>query len=63
MNGPDIARAAQRLRPGIKVLYTSGYTGNAIQQLDAMEGPVRLISKPYPIDELARCVRRAIAEA
>jgi PAS domain S-box-containing protein len=62
MNGPNVARAARTLRPQIRVLYTSGYTGNAIQQLDAMEGPVRLISKPYPIDELARCVRRAIDE-
>jgi PAS domain S-box-containing protein len=57
MNGPEIARRALARRPGLKVLYTSGYTGNAIQQLDALATPVRLITKPYPIDELAQTVR------
>ncbi len=60
MKGTDIARAARELRPGLQVLYTSGYTGNAIQQFDAMEAGVRLISKPYAIDDLAREVRAAI---
>jgi PAS domain S-box-containing protein len=57
MNGPEIARRALLRRPALKVLYTSGYTGNAIQQLDALATPVRLITKPYPIEELAQVVR------
>jgi CheY-like chemotaxis protein/two-component sensor histidine kinase len=57
MNGPDIARAAQARRPGLKVLYTSGYTGNAIQQLEALASEVRLLSKPYAIEDLAQTVR------
>lgn len=60
INGPELARQACALRPGLKVLYTSGYTGNAIQQLEALESPVRLLTKPYTIDELARQVRDAI---
>lgn len=60
MNGPEIARAAVARRPGLKVLYTSGYTGNALQQLEAMEGTADLVSKPYAIDDLARRVRTAI---
>jgi len=60
MNGPDIARAALKKRPDLKVLYTSGYTGNAIQQLEALETPVRLLSKPYAIEDLAQMVRAAI---
>ncbi|NMG73469.1 PAS domain S-box protein [Aromatoleum diolicum] len=57
MNGPEIARQAQLRRPGLKVLYTSGYTGNAIQQLEALGSEVRLISKPYAIEDLAQTVR------
>ena len=60
MNGPDIAREAQARRPGLKVLYTSGYTGNAIQQLEALSVPVRLISKPYAIEDLAQTVRATL---
>lgn len=60
LNGPDLARRALRLRPSLKVLYTSGYTGNAIQQLEALENPVRLITKPYTIDDLAAQVRSAL---
>lgn len=60
MNGPELVRRARLLRPELKVLYTSGYTGNAIQQLEALSYEVRLITKPYTIDELAQQVRLAI---
>jgi CheY-like chemotaxis protein len=60
INGPELARRAAARRRALKVLYTSGYTGNAIQQLDAVEEGVRLICKPYPIDELARKLRSAL---
>jgi PAS domain S-box-containing protein len=60
INGPELARCAAARRRTLKVLYTSGYTGNAIQQLDAVEEGVRLICKPYPIDELARKLRSAL---
>ena len=60
INGPELAHSAAGMCPDIKVLYTSGYTGNAIQQLEALSSEVRLITKPYSIDELACSVRRAI---
>ncbi len=60
VNGPELALAAAAHGRNIKVLYTSGYTGNAIQQLDALATEVRLISKPYRIEELARKVRSAL---
>lgn len=60
VNGPDVARKVQAHGRAIKVLYTSGYTGNAIQQLDAVTAEVRLISKPYRIEELASKVRHAL---
>ena len=39
------------------VLYTSGYTGNAVAQLEAAHAPVKLLSKPYSIEDLAQTVR------
>lgn len=57
MNGPELARKALKLVRNIKVLYTSGYTGNAIQQLEALGSHVSLLSKPYRIEELACKVR------
>ena len=57
MNGPDIARAAVVRHPRVAVLYTSGYTGNAVAQLEAAHAPVKLLSKPYSIEDLAQTVR------
>ncbi len=58
--GPDIAAIATQRRPGLKVLFTSGYTGNAIRQVEAPENGIPLISKPYTIKELARTVRASL---
>jgi len=63
MNGPEIARAAMARHPGLRVLYTSGYTGNAVQQLEAAHMPVKLISKPYSIEDLAQTVRKVMDAA
>ena len=63
LNGPEIARRARERRPGLKVLFTSGYTGNAIQQLENLSSPVRLITKPYHIDQLAHEIRAALDDA
>ena len=60
INGPQLAQRVQQRNAAVKVLYTSGYTGNAIQQLEALAGEVRLISKPYRIEELAHQVRCAL---
>jgi len=62
MHGPDIAREARLLKPDLPVLYTSGYTGNAIQQLEAVNHEVRLISKPYSIEDLAQRIRSVLDE-
>jgi signal transduction histidine kinase/FixJ family two-component response regulator len=64
MPGPiktrDLARRAQELIPGLKVLYTSGYTANAIIHDGRLDADVLLLSKPYRRDDLARQVRRAL---
>ncbi|NMG30498.1 PAS domain S-box protein [Aromatoleum evansii] len=60
MNGPEIARRARRLRPDLRLLYTSGYTGNALLELEAIPGEFRMISKPYVIEDLAQMVREVL---
>jgi PAS domain S-box-containing protein len=61
MPGPvksrDLAAEAQRLRPGLPVLFTSGYTDNAVVHHGRLMGGVQLISKPYAREELARRLR------
>ena len=64
MPGPvktrDLARRAQALLPSLKVLYTSGYTANAIIHDGRLDADVLLLSKPYRREELARRVRRVL---
>lgn len=62
MNGIDLARAAQRYRPELKVLLTSGYAGfDSTTGRGANEFPV--LPKPYRRAELARRVRAALDAA
>jgi signal transduction histidine kinase/DNA-binding response OmpR family regulator len=53
----DFTQRAQNLCPGLRVLYTSGYTQNAIVHNGKLDEGVSLLSKPYRKDELARKIR------
>jgi CheY-like chemotaxis protein len=61
MPGPvrsiEMTRQARQLCPDIQVLYTSGYTQNAIVHGGRLDPGVELISKPYRREELARKLR------
>ncbi len=57
INTREFARRAQELRPGLKVLYTSGYTQNAIVHNGRLDDDAFLLSKPYRKDDLARKLR------
>ena len=57
----EMARRAQELKPGIKILYTSGYTQNAIVHNGRLDDDAFLLSKPYRKDELARKLRSVFA--
>lgn len=60
INGPTLVREALGLRPNLKVLYTSGYTENAIVHHGRIDANVQLLSKPYRLLELATKVREVI---
>jgi signal transduction histidine kinase/DNA-binding response OmpR family regulator len=65
MPGPiptrEFTRQVQQLRPGIRILYTSGYTQNAIVHNGRLDDDAYLLSKPYRRDELARKIRGVLA--
>ena len=48
MNGRELARKAQVLRSGLKVLFMTGYSRNAIVHQGRLDSDVELIQKPYP---------------
>ena len=60
INGRKLADEARKRRPGLKVLFTTGYTRNAIVHNGVLDPGVALISKPYAIEELAAKVRAVI---
>ena len=61
MSVSALVEQALRLRPRLKVLYTSGYTEDAIVQHGRLEPGVQLLPKPYRRDELAAKVTQALA--
>jgi CheY-like chemotaxis protein len=60
MNGRQLALAALKQRPELKVLYTSGYTENAIVHHGRLDAGVLLLAKPYLSSDLARMIRTAL---
>ena len=60
MNGMVLARSLQSLRPGLKSLFMSGYTANAIAHHGVLEDGICFIQKPFSLPDLATKVRQAL---
>ena len=60
VNGRQLAEQARAARPELKVLYTTGYTRNAIVHNGTLDAGVELLPKPFTIEQLARKVRQVI---
>ncbi|MBR1202704.1 MULTISPECIES: ATP-binding protein [unclassified Bradyrhizobium] len=60
MNGRDLATEVERRRPGLRVLFTSGYTDDAIDQDGKLEQGILFLAKPYGRAQLARMLRVAL---
>jgi CheY-like chemotaxis protein len=56
-DGRRLAEDARERRPQLKVLFTTGYTRNAVVHNGVLDPGVELIVKPYAIDRLARKLR------
>ena len=60
INGKKLADEALRRRPGLKVLFTTGYTANAVVHGGVLDAGVNFISKPFTLDQLAAKVRAVL---
>jgi two-component system NtrC family sensor kinase len=60
MNGRQLADEALRRRPDLKVLFTTGYTRNAIIHHGRLDADVELLTKPFTSEALARKVRQIL---
>jgi CheY-like chemotaxis protein len=60
VHGRRLADEARRGRPALRVLFTSGYTRNAIIHNGRLDPGVQLITKPFSYAELASRVRRVL---
>jgi signal transduction histidine kinase len=62
MNGRQLAEKARQEWPGLRVLFTTGYTRNAIVHNGMLDADVAFLAKPFTIDQLARKVRKVLDE-
>lgn len=60
MNGRQLAEAALRLRPALRVLFTTGYARNAIMRHGRLDPGIDLISKPFTAVTLASKLRELL---
>jgi CheY-like chemotaxis protein len=63
MVGPELAKHMLRERPGLRVLFMSGYVGEFAQPAGAFGPNAVLLRKPFSLDALARAVRECLASA
>jgi len=62
MNGLELGGEVLRRRPAMKVLYTSGYSENAVAQDGRFDGRAQLVSKPYTKEALGKHIRRVLEQ-
>jgi PAS domain S-box-containing protein len=63
INGRQLADEAQRRWPGLKVLFTTGYTRNAIVHHGRLDPGIHLVGKPFSFQELAARIRARLDAA
>lgn len=60
MSGRDLGGHIAEIRPGIKLLYMSGYTDDTIAHHGILEKDMNYIQKPFSVENLARKVREVL---
>jgi DNA-binding response OmpR family regulator len=62
VNGRALANAARTAQPGLRVLFTTGYTREAVMREGELEHGLHFIPKPFNIGALADKVREVLTE-
>jgi PAS domain S-box-containing protein len=60
MSGRELARQVAALRPGLKILYMSGYTNEAVEHHGVLEPGAEFVQKPFTAEGLLRKARRIL---
>lgn len=60
MNGVDLAEQVRQLRPGVGIVYMSGYSGDIVAEHGLLEGATLFLSKPFDIASLTEKVEAAL---
>jgi len=63
MNGRQLAEIARQQRPGLKVLFMTGYAEKAAERQGFLEPGMDLMAKPFSIEEMAQKIRQMIGRA
>jgi len=63
LSGRQLSDQLAQLRPDTKVLYTSGYTDDAVVRHGVLESGIAYLQKPFTVDGLARKVREVLGPA
>jgi two-component system, cell cycle sensor histidine kinase and response regulator CckA len=63
MSGASLRSRIEAIRPGIRVLFMSGYTSNVIGHHGILEDGVHFLQKPFSRDDLVERVREALGKA
>jgi CheY-like chemotaxis protein len=61
--GPQLANQAREILPDLKVLFTSGFTRNALISGGRLDDGVQLLSKPYQSEQLAHKIRQMLSSS
>jgi PAS domain S-box-containing protein len=62
MNGRQLYAKICEIRPGIRVVYMSGYTENVIASRGVLEPGITFLQKPFTMDALTRKIREALSD-
>ena len=62
MNGRALYEAARHIRPGLRVLYMSGYARDVLADRGVSERAAAFLQKPFPMPALAEKLRQALSE-
>jgi two-component system, cell cycle sensor histidine kinase and response regulator CckA len=60
LSGGELAEQIRHLRPGIKLLFVSGYAGRTVLDHKVVDVDANFLQKPYTLKQLAAKIREVL---